>query len=244
MKLNQIVIFSGQIQCLSGLSIGGSANSIEIGGIDREVIKNPVTKEPYIPGSSLKGKMRSELEKKYGALKWINEISNEEKKTPEYKELEVKKLEVKLEGKKKKILVPSKDEPCGCGKKKCPICVLFGSHKNPGADSAPTRIIVRDATLHKDEEGDKPVDMEIKTENIVLRDSDTAGSPRTIERVPEGTSFNFEIVVRVFEGDNEEELVDKVKEGLALVEKSYLGGLGSRGSGRVRFDYEVACEEI
>lgn len=244
MKLEQIVTLSGQIHCLSGLSIGGSSNSIEIGGIDREVIKNPVTREPYIPGSSLKGKMRSELEKKYGALKWIDKINNEERKTSEYKELEAKKLEEKIEGKKKKILVPSKEEPCGCGKKKCPICVLFGSHKNPGADSAPTRIIVRDAILHKGEKGGIPVELERKTENIVLRDSDTAGSPRTIERVPEGTFFDFEIVVRVFEGDNKEELLEKVKEGLELVGKSYLGGLGSRGSGHVEFDYKVACEAI
>lgn len=56
MKLEQIVTFSGKIRCMSGLCIGGSSSTIDIGGIDREVIKNPITKEPYIPGSSLKGK--------------------------------------------------------------------------------------------------------------------------------------------------------------------------------------------
>lgn len=60
MKLEQIIIFRGKIKCLTGLSIGGTSNSLEIGGIDREVIKHPITKEPYIPGSSLKGKMRSD----------------------------------------------------------------------------------------------------------------------------------------------------------------------------------------
>ena len=55
MKLEQIIIFRGEIKCLTGLSIGGTSNSLEIGGIDREVIKHPITKEPYIPGSSLKG---------------------------------------------------------------------------------------------------------------------------------------------------------------------------------------------
>ena len=52
MKLKEIVTFSGKILCVSGLCIGGSSSTLEIGGIDKEVIKNPVTKEPYIPGSS------------------------------------------------------------------------------------------------------------------------------------------------------------------------------------------------
>lgn len=76
MKLEQIVTFTGEIICVTGLSIGGSSNSLEIGGIDKEVIKNPLTKEPYIPGSSLKGKMRSELEKNTGHLKWIDKHTN------------------------------------------------------------------------------------------------------------------------------------------------------------------------
>ena len=66
MKLDKIVTFTGTIFCVSGLSIGASSNTLEIGGLDREVIKNPITKEPYVPGSSLKGKMRSELENPVG----------------------------------------------------------------------------------------------------------------------------------------------------------------------------------
>lgn len=228
MKLEQNVIFSGKIYCISGLSIGGSSSTLDIGGVDREVIKNPITKEPYIPGSSLKGKMRSELEKKYGTKRWIK--ANESKK------------EEVLDRKRDKVLVVGDKEPCGCGKKSCLICTIFGSHKNPGAESAPTRIIVRDATLSKEEMGDVPVILERKTENIVSRISDTADSPRTMERVPAGTCFKFEIVLRVFEGDNKEDLIDKVKEGLDLVQKSYLGGGGSRGSGCVKFEYSIQDE--
>lgn len=76
------------------------------------------------------------------------------------------------------------------------------------------------------------------------RDSGTAGSPRTIERVSAGMSFDFEIVLRIFEGDNEKELVDKVKEGLELVEKSYLGGSGSRGSGQVDIKYNITSTQM
>ena len=53
-------------RCESGLHIGGSQDELKIGGSDNPVIKNPETGKPYIPGSSLKGKMRAELEKKLG----------------------------------------------------------------------------------------------------------------------------------------------------------------------------------
>ena len=53
-------------RCESGLHIGGSQDELVIGGSDNPVIKNPETRKPYIPGSSLKGKMRAELEKKLG----------------------------------------------------------------------------------------------------------------------------------------------------------------------------------
>ena len=53
-------------RCESGLHIGGSQDELVIGGSDNPVIKNPATGKPYIPGSSLKGKMRAELEKQLG----------------------------------------------------------------------------------------------------------------------------------------------------------------------------------
>jgi CRISPR-associated protein Csm3 len=57
---------TGVIHCISGLRIGGSDDLLQIGGTDLTCIKHPGTLEPYIPGSSIKGKMRSELEKKLG----------------------------------------------------------------------------------------------------------------------------------------------------------------------------------
>lgn len=219
MKLEQIITINGKINCITGLCIGGSSNSLEIGGISQEVIKNPLTKEPYIPGSSLKGKMRSELEKKHGK---IGKTKNYKKNIDEYK------------------------TPCGCGKADCPICVIFGAYKNPGAESAPTRIIVRDAMLSEEsrtEIRNLSIDhgsyLERKVENIIRRDSGTADTPRTIERVPAGISFDFEIILRVFEGDDSKRLLEYVEEGLKLIELSYLGGSGSRGYGQVKFTYEI-----
>lgn len=57
---------SGTIRCVSGLRVGGSDELLQIGGTDLTCIKHPVTLKPYIPGSSIKGKMRSELEQKLG----------------------------------------------------------------------------------------------------------------------------------------------------------------------------------
>ena len=219
MKLERSIAITGKIYCVTGLCIGGTSNALEIGGVSQEVIKNPITKEPYIPGSSLKGKMRSELEKRYGSWKW---------------------------NKEKGDFDAEHREPCGCGQKDCLVCCVFGAHKKQNAKSAPTRIIVRDAMLSQ--ESKEMIEalplanrsyVERKVENIIKRDIGTADSPRTIERVPAGMSFDFEIILRIFEGDDEKKLTDFVEEGLHAVESSYLGGSGSRGSGQVSFDYEI-----
>lgn len=58
------------LRVLTGLHIGGSGDNVEIGGIDNPVIKiSTKNNQPYIPGSSLKGKMRSLLEQVSGADK-------------------------------------------------------------------------------------------------------------------------------------------------------------------------------
>ena len=56
------------IELLSGMHITGGDDTFDIGGADSQVIKNPLTGEPYIPGSTLKGKIRSLLEFKYGTF--------------------------------------------------------------------------------------------------------------------------------------------------------------------------------
>jgi len=60
------VIIEGNIFCESGLHIGSGQSTMEIGAIDSSIIRDPVTEEPYIPGSSIKGKIRSLLERHLG----------------------------------------------------------------------------------------------------------------------------------------------------------------------------------
>ncbi len=58
------------ITLITGLHIGGNSENVEIGGIDTPVIKLASKGDvPYIPGSSLKGKMRCLLEQAAGASK-------------------------------------------------------------------------------------------------------------------------------------------------------------------------------
>lgn len=66
MKMNlKQKVFNVHIELESGLHIGGGDTAIEIGGLDNRVIRDAVSNEPYIPGSSLKGKMRHLLEDYY-----------------------------------------------------------------------------------------------------------------------------------------------------------------------------------
>lgn len=207
MKLLKHLIITGILKCETGLHIGGEREELEVGGVDLPVIKHPITKEPYIPGSSLKGKMRSELEKKYGKVQ------------------------------------AESGEPCGCAREDCFVCRLFGPHKNTDHNLGPTRMLVRDSfftsqTRNEFERIVKEKGMEYlekKTENIIDRRTGRALHPRTQERVPAGAEFNIEIILQIFEGDDEQLLLDKVKEGLKLIQASYLGGSGSRGYGKVKF---------
>lgn len=202
LKLIKHVGIVGTIECLTGLRIGGAKEDIEIGGMDNPIIRDPRTRRPYIPGSSLKGKLRSALEYKYCGSK-INS-----------------------------------GQPCGCADDSCVVCRLFGPHRKPHHGLGPTRVLVRDARM--DAAGEDPDRwVEVKSENMIDRRTGVATNPRPVERVVPGAKFAFEISVRIFEGDNADQLIATVKEGLGLIEAEYLGASGSRGYGKVRFDYTV-----
>lgn len=61
-KLNKKIIYTGTIKLLTGLHIGGTNAALNIGGPDKFVVRNPINNIPYIPGSSLKGKLRALIE--------------------------------------------------------------------------------------------------------------------------------------------------------------------------------------
>ena len=67
MKLIGKKRIEGTIKLLSGLHIGDSKESADIGGLDSPVVRRKDNNQPYIPGSSIKGKMRCILEQMEGA---------------------------------------------------------------------------------------------------------------------------------------------------------------------------------
>lgn len=208
-----------EIHTLSGLSIGGSDVGVEIGGVDRTVIRDPLSNRPYIPGSSLRGKMRSLTEKHDGATQ-NQRIGQATIHTCKY----------------------------AAAYRLCRICQVYGV---PGERdfSTPTRLLVRDVPLSEasakrleEAQTDFPY-TQVKTEVAIDRVTSVA-SPRQIERVPAGVVFApAELVYSVYSGaDGACDPVQDIENmrllllGLSLLEDDYLGGLGSRGSGRVRVE--------
>jgi CRISPR-associated protein Csm3 len=198
---------SGVIEVMTGLHIGGSSAFSAIGAVDSPVILDTRSNMPMIPGSSLKGKMRTLLAKKY------NEVF---------------------------ARIPDDDNEC--------LLALFGSAKKGAVRTS--RVQFSDMFLSNLDElkrGGLTRATEIKFENSIARTSAVA-NPRQIERVVRGAKFPVQIIYEVSEGagnaDKAAILQDMkiLKDGFKLLEYDYLGGSGSRGYGRVKFDeFGVEC---
>ena len=215
-KLYGRVFVVSNIKALTGLHIGGSNTGIEIGGVDKTVIRNPLTNQPYIPGSSLRGKMRSQTEKIKG-MRQNNPIGQN----------------VKIHS------CQTIDEYRAGGG--CPICTVYGVPASEKINEAqPTRLIVRDVLLSKESFDQFTLEnvktfSEIKTEVAIDRVT-SAATPRSLERVPAGAVFGpSEFVFGIYEKADFDRL-KTVIEAMQLVEDDYLGGSGSRGSGKVQFE--------
>lgn len=217
MKLLNIKEIRGKITLKSGLHIGAGDMEMKIGGTDNPVIKHPHTLEPFIPGSSLKGKVRSLLEMRSGLM-------------------------TKSDG---KPLSPSDLEKCNDKEKKEgeKILKLFGSS---GADDeylaelGPTRVSFADAFLNEDWKKKATENqwslIEVKSENTIDRIKGTAKHPRFIERVPSGVEFDFCVALKIMEED--EDLEAFLIEGLRFLQMDALGGSGSRGYGKIEFKFD------
>lgn len=224
MKLAEIKMLTAEIELLTGLHIGGGDADMHIGGIDNSVIKHPVTQDPYIPGSSIKGKMRSLLEWELGVVQ-----------VTEGKPLGYNHLERLDDGKQDDAKV---------------LLKLFGAAPESSGNETlvkeigPTRLAFWDCQLDeqwkKDMREKNLLFTEAKMENSIDRIKGVAEHPRQTERVPAGAKFRFRLTWRIHDDDGE--LMDTILKGLRLVELSGLGGSGSRGYGKVRFN-ELKCDE-
>lgn len=212
MKLERIVEIKAELVLKTGLHIGSGDNEMRIGGIDTPVLKNPITLMPYIPGSSLKGKIRSLLEWRTGAVK-EKPLSLEDVKGAQG---EAVKDILRLFG----VSGDNKDK-----KEIAEIGVSRLSFWDCEFTSEWTAKLMENNLLPT----------EAKFENVINRITATAEHPRQIERIPAGASFDFKVTLRQFEGDGED-LLKLFLKGLRLLELDSLGGSGSRGYGKVQFD--------
>ncbi len=208
-KLIKKINYNGTITLKTGLHIGGTNAALNIGGPDKFVVRNPIDNKPYIPGSSLKGKMRALIEIYHGCVT-----------------IDERKGEVKA----------SNDPESISG-------ALFGV-ATANQKNRPSRLIVRDAELLNTEKLNNTdlLYTESKTENSVDRVTASA-NPRTFERVPAGAQFKLNMVLNIFEGENEEALKKTLMQAIALLEDDYLGGHGSRGYGQVEINIEKTEEK-
>lgn len=218
-----------KLKLVTGLHIGATDDSMKIGGIDSPVLKREIfcnsvgevgfgeefkTKvtEPYIAGSSLKGKIRSLLEHYF------------------------RLVDPQGDGK-----VVDSSSNFGNVKKRDLIVKLFGESAGENKSANITRVIFRDCFITKDVRkayiGHKISLSEEKAENVIDRTKGTTkdGGLRFIERVPSAVEFDFDLTIRTFEGDDVELFENTIKLGLKLLELDALGGSGSRGYGKVAF---------
>jgi len=229
MKLKTIKTLKVTITTLTWLHIWSWNADIEIGWVDNPVIK---TKDgyPYIPGSSLKWKLRSLYEIKT----WKITESNGK----EWKYWDVYHL--------------TKDNFDQNDENALFICKVFWtvldkdlekSEKKSNVLSSiwPTRAIFRDLKLTQewkdklDEYKDKTWNMfENKAEVALARYGFKSWWLRNIERVPAWITFEWEIKVRIFENDDEDKILNWLKELLENdLKDEYLGWWGSRWNWQV-----------
>ena len=169
----------------TGLHIGGSGIFSPIGAVDSPVIRDPLTQRPIVPGSSLKGKLRTLLVRSDSYQK-----GNGIESLPEIDQ-----------------------EPEG-------ILRLFGC-------ATPVRR------------------SRLQFSDCFVTNAEEMANPRQIERVNPGVKFGVRIVYDIAKKEEMEADLTLLAKGMKLLQLDYLGGHGSRGSGRVSFrDFHVTnCED-
>jgi CRISPR-associated protein Csm3 len=216
-RLTKKILFVGTITTLTGLHIGGSEVGLQIGGADKVVVRNPQDNTPYIPGSSLKGKMRSLLERVH-----CTTHAGFPNKRGNYGPCECAECEVcRVFG----VAIDEKPEKIRAGR----LLVRDALMANADRVKAMPNLLT-DYT-------------ELKTE-VSIDCLTSAANPRNFERVPAGTIFDFHLMLNIFESDADKEgdLIALVEEGLRLVAYDALGGQSSRGYGRVEIALSQRAE--
>lgn len=214
------VFLRGTITALTGLRVGGNEQGLDAGGLENLVARHALLDEPYVPGSSLRGKLRCTLERLHGvagpaAGDGVVFGPADDLTHPV----------VQLFG------AAAKDGPGLASRVLVRDALLTEASRK------------RLARLR----GVLPM-TETKAEATIDRVT-SAASARTVERVPAGAELRFELVLEVRAlpesapavpgrtGENgwgRDEDLRWLLTGLDLLQDDALGGHGSRGYGRVK----------
>jgi CRISPR-associated protein Csm3 len=200
---------SGSLVVKTGLHIGAGNDRVEIGGMDNPIIRNPLTREPYIPGSSIKGKIRSLLEWK------LDKVKQSGGKPCSCGRADCPVCRV----------FGSANNSKGSDVEKGPTRLII-------RDASLSKI-----DREKFNEG-KPI-VEEKHENSLNRITAEANPrpiERVIPGVSFDFELVYRVIDTSDNGATDESNFEKVvKEGLRLLQNDYLGGGGTRGNGSVEF---------
>lgn len=215
-KLLKKIEITGVLTLETGLHIGGTNSSMSIGGIDKAVIRNPLTNQPFIPGSSLKGKMRSLLEISTGN---IGGRSGGVVHHGPYSDLS-------------RTGIPNSAD-------------LFGNANNDGQKPSRLIVRDLPIKNHEELLAKTEIPYtEGKTEVVIDRITSEA-MPRQNERVPAGAQFNLSLIVNIWDQDthSQDQLLALLYTSLQLLTDDYLGGHGSRGYGQVSIEVTDMIEK-
>lgn len=212
MRLIKHISIDGVIRAVTGLRIGAGSSSIEIGGLDNPIMRNPLTKVPYVPGSSLKGKLRS-----------LIEVSG-------YTDIQHSQAPTALDG-------PCTCNRCvacwlfGCGdatRATSPTRLIFRD-----CPLSPEEVERQEPLL-----GEGTFYSEVKDEIAMNRQTGVTKSRslRQSDRIIAGSQLSFALTVRVYELDDENQMRAAIAHALKLLEAEGLGGSVSRGYGQVKFE--------
>jgi len=203
--LKKKILFEGKIELLTGLRIGGSSSAMSIGGLDNIIIRNPLDNKPYIPGSSLKGKMRALIELRDGTISY-----NKGKQIEYGVSDDIKSLPSRLFGFSSK----DKNLPSAIIVRDCNLLSDENMFKNTDVPYAEVKTEVT-------------IDRITSKANPRTMERVPAGAEFELNMVLNIMSMHTE--------ENEKELVNAVFDALQLVQDDYLGGSGSRGYGQIKF---------
>ncbi|MEW5768647.1 MAG: type III-A CRISPR-associated RAMP protein Csm3 [bacterium] len=210
------ILISGIITLKTGLHIGRPQIYSGVWGLSGAIIRDELSGAPYIPGSSLKGALRSLLTKAYT------------KKTPSAKSIHscTKEKEYHTCPVCNIFGMPTEavDFAVQPGR-----LIVRDAHLTPESTADLLRF-------------DTEIPYTQVKREVALNRVSLVPTVREIETVPAGAEFGFEFIFTLY-APNDLSLLNEVFLGMRLLEEDYLGGGGSRGLGQIRFGQFVRLKD-